>query len=259
MGFDIGASPASDDSRHVEIKADPLNTISQGMDNLVVIDKKANYTDEAFWANLGIQVRTTTISTFLLYSFLLGGASLCADGLRQVGDEDESLDSDLESDDGEDLSAEAPLAAYCPSQSFISNNPMRHDLLPLHPTPPMMAYLWDAYVKNAEPILGLFHKPTTGKIILSAQNDPSTLSSGDEVLLFAIYFAGMRTLTAEDIQAKFGADKTYLLDQFRTGIERGLAKADYLKPRSITSLQALTLYLVSPPLLLRPPLPDFGN
>jgi hypothetical protein len=232
----------------VEIKADPLNTISRGMGNLV-IDKKANYTDEAFWENLGIRVSAITTSTPLLYSLLLRGA----DGLRQAGDGNEPPDSDLESDDGEDFSTETPPAVYCPSQSFISNNPTRHDLLPLHPTPPMMAYLWDAYVKNAEPILGLFHKPTTSKIILSAQNDPSRLSSGDEVLLFAIYFAGLRTLTPEDIQAKFGADKMCLLDQFRAGIERGLAKADYLKPRGIASLQALTLYLVSPPVLSSPP------
>jgi hypothetical protein len=168
------------------------------------------------------------------------------DRRRQVGDKDEPLDSELESDDEDGPTASTPLVVYSPSQSYISSGSVRNDLVPLHPSPAMIAYLWDAYVKNAEPILGLFHKPTVGRIVAVAQNDPSTLGSSDEVLLFSIYFAGLRTLTDEDIHLKFGADRAYLLEQFRSGIERGLAKADYLKPKGIASLQALTLYLVRP-------------
>jgi hypothetical protein len=236
----IEASPCSDDSKHVEIKLDPLNTISQGLGDLVVsIDKRADYTEGTFWANLGVQVRGNL-------AFLIGVRIFCGiDHVRQIRDDDEASESDAESDDYEDLPMGTPLAAYCPSQSFISNNPMRQDLLPLYPAPPMMAYLWDAYVKDAEPVLGLFHKPTVSQLLLKAQNDPSTLSAGDEVLLFAIYFSGLRSLTPEDVQLKFGTDKNLLLEQFRTGIERGLVKADFLKPKSIASLQALTLYLVS--------------
>ncbi|KAJ5114754.1 hypothetical protein NUU61_000513 [Penicillium alfredii] len=62
-------------------------------------------------------------------------------------------------------------------------------------------------------------------------------------LMFAIYYAAVVTMPAEECRTEFNEDKHELLKRYRTGVENSLSQADLLSSFDITVLQAFVIYL----------------
>jgi hypothetical protein len=124
----------------------------------------------------------------------------------------------------------------------------KEDLTPLHPPVQQIQLYWEIYLDNCETVLAVFHKPTTAKIVREAQEDLSSLSKGDELLMFSIYFATINSMEPEDVAHRFGADKGALLTHYENAVQRSLVRVGFLNTQDLTVLQAFVLYLVGLPL-----------
>src|SRR5207248_10376876 len=76
---------------------------------------------------------------------------------------------------------------------------------------------------------------------------------GLEALKFAIYYAAVTTLTAEQCMTQVGEERSVLLAKYRLSVEAALARADMINTVEISTLQALVIFLVG--LLFPSPLP----
>ena len=104
--------------------------------------------------------------------------------------------------------------------------------------------LWQAFVTNVDPIAKILHIPTTQAIVYAAINSPQMIKEDLRALLFSIYFAATTSLTSTAAASLLGQDKSITLNKYKQGLEQSLAAANILETPSISSLQALTIYLV---------------
>lgn len=105
--------------------------------------------------------------------------------------------------------------------------------------------LWQAFLMNVNPVVKILHAPTVQKVVFAAINDPSMLKSDTSCLIFAIYFAATSSLGSDEAIHILGQEKEISLNNFRRGLEQSLRRAKILIQPTITSLQALGLYLTS--------------
>ena len=104
--------------------------------------------------------------------------------------------------------------------------------------------LWQAYVKNVDPLTKMLHIPTVQITMFTAINNPSEASDDINALLFAIYFAATTSLPVDDAINLLGQDKSSALNAFKKRLEESLARANLLENPSLVLLRALAIYLV---------------
>jgi hypothetical protein len=64
-------------------------------------------------------------------------------------------------------------------------------------------------------------------------------------LLFSIYFAAVTSLSSPEVQLVLGQDRQIALGRFKRGLEVSLQRASFLDSPTVTSIQAMSMYLVS--------------
>lgn len=104
------------------------------------------------------------------------------------------------------------------------------------------------FIENFDPLFKVLHIPTLKKSVIEASSDIENIS-GDrnmEALLFAMYCAGVTTLTPEKCTEFLQEDKETLLTRYRHGAEQAFANADLFTSSDMVLLQALVIFLVSP-------------
>lgn len=79
------------------------------------------------------------------------------------------------------------------------------------------------------------------KAIDNLANTPADVNC----LLFAVYFAAVTALPDNDVAGMLGWPKRKALTTFRRGLERSLMQANFLESPTLTSLQAMGLFMVS--------------
>lgn len=116
----------------------------------------------------------------------------------------------------------------------------------LHPSTPHALQLCTLYASNVDPIFKILHIPAMQRLVRMKSKNPDHIPPGEPstALLFAIYYSAITTLTEKDCLATFENGKETLLAQYRTGVENGLANADFIRKPHFTSLQALTIFMV---------------
>lgn len=62
-----------------------------------------------------------------------------------------------------------------------------------------MMFYWQVYMENVDPIIKVLHVPAMTKIMKDLRADMSTLTPGVEALLFAIYFAAITSMEADEV------------------------------------------------------------
>ncbi|KPM45841.1 hypothetical protein AK830_g571 [Neonectria ditissima] len=72
------------------------------------------------------------------------------------------------------------------------------DLSKCHPLPSHVPFLWSVYQENVEPLIKLVHVPTTEELFRTARRCSGQLTSGQEALVFAIYYAAIVSLEADE-------------------------------------------------------------
>ncbi|KAI0599902.1 fungal-specific transcription factor domain-containing protein [Biscogniauxia sp. FL1348] len=201
-------------------------------------------------------------STALRYLSSDFWASLCEEvgGLRQALEQ--SVDSDGDEDDEEGTTPESTSTAKSPSFHYPSTamllggstagdahaGPLRH------PPPEHIRFLTATYFQNVDMLLKILHRPTVSAALhafadqlerrpQTTQTQTHLLSPEREALFFAIYYAAVTSLPTSKCAAHLGgAGRSSLAQSYRAGLERALARADYLNSSSLETLQALTLY-----------------
>ncbi|GKZ18345.1 hypothetical protein AbraIFM66951_000902 [Aspergillus brasiliensis] len=112
-----------------------------------------------------------------------------------------------------------------------------------HPSPITISILWQWYLDAVDPVLKIFHTPSIQKDVMCVFKQEIIEDLARDCLLFAIYYASIISMPSYTCLEKLGEDKATLLERYRTGVERTLARVDLSDSRDITLLQAFTLYL----------------
>lgn len=190
---------------------------SGGSGRLVLDEGKSRYVASPFWASVNDEVEE----------------------IREMLN-DQQFDSDS------DAPAPPSDALTEPNhQSFIMGySSSEVDLKALHPLPSQIPFYWQTFLENVQPLVKILHTPTMNKVIKEVQNNLDSLSKSTEALMFAIYFATITSMNANEVHTNFGVAKEVLLKQYRFGVEQALAKASFLNTNEIVTVQALVLFLV---------------
>lgn len=236
----VGSSLSSSSSstcRRTDVAPAPAQPVSRG-------DPAAKYVSGEFWANLSSEVEGIKAA------------------LEQPSDDDDDDDDD-EEEDGDGGHDEASPAASMAARGS-RGNPNHHvtshaifgnvqaagtgEGLLLHPAPEKMTRLCETYFRNVDPLIKILHRPTVKVMFNGFMSRPvdNPLSRTAEALFFAMYFAAVTSLQPERCKELLGEDRGQLAVRYRQAAEYALARADYLNSTSLETLQALTLYSVSP-------------
>ena len=96
--------------------------------------------------------------------------------------------------------------------------------------------LLEVYFSNVDPVMRVIHGPTLRKKL-------STYCHEVHPLAFAIYFSAINSLPPAVVESRFGEQKADLINKYETGLEIGLARANYLTSPSLEILQAFIIWL----------------
>ncbi|KAH8889679.1 hypothetical protein GQ53DRAFT_188133 [Thozetella sp. PMI_491] len=114
-----------------------------------------------------------------------------------------------------------------------------------HPSAIQIFQLWQVYINNVNPLLKITHIPTLQAQIISAGANTAKISRPMEVLMFAIYFIAVTSMTDSEVQSTFGEDRHVLLGKYHTATQQALVNAGFMRSTELMVLQALLLYLLA--------------
>ncbi|KAG4444018.1 hypothetical protein IFR05_000478 [Cadophora sp. M221] len=112
-----------------------------------------------------------------------------------------------------------------------------------HPTRSCAIQLWQAFVNNVDPMIKIFHLPTTQAAVYAAIKNPNESGADTNALVFSIYFASTASLGHNGLANILGNDKNTALNHFKRGLEQSLAESRFLDTPNLVTLQAITLYI----------------
>lgn len=121
---------------------------------------------------------------------------------------------------------------------------------PEHPPDAHSAVLFRVYFNNVDPVCKILHRPTVDTYFsnVAALFEPSTRRfkfRSLEAVTFAVYFAAMNSMSVKECLTYLGEDKEELSARYKRSTESLLEQADFMNAMEITTLQALTIYIVS--------------
>ncbi|CAG8070668.1 unnamed protein product [Penicillium salamii] len=132
-----------------------------------------------------------------------------------------------------------------PSAYMFGFRALAQSLNGLHPAPLTSHLLWETYERNVAPLVSILHKPTIHRLVRKAATNAEFLSPTDEALVFAVYFAAVASIKPEGCLETWGSDHETLIQHYRFATEQALARANFLKTRSLAVLQALVVFLTA--------------
>ncbi len=132
-----------------------------------------------------------------------------------------------------------------PSAFIIGGGSPAADLRDTHPSAVNVFTLWQAFLRNVNPLTKVVHAPTVQDQVVEAARDFSSVSRNTAALLFAVYSSAVASMSEDDCRTKLGEEKTALLARYLAATQQALAAAGFLESTSLVVLQAFTLYLVS--------------
>ena len=122
---------------------------------------------------------------------------------------------------------------------------MELDLSHLRPSHAHVLSLWQTYLDNVNPLLKVTHTPTLQASIINALNNPSTIESTLEALMFGVYCVALLSLSESECLAIFKAPRSELLARYQIACREALLCCKFLHSRNRNCLTALYLYLVN--------------
>ncbi|KAG0651731.1 Bikaverin cluster transcription factor bik5 [Hyphodiscus hymeniophilus] len=210
--FNLGAGPPK--------TAFGTDRMQQSMGRLVLDEGKTSFVANPFWATLSEQE---------------------VEEIRDILEE--PVDYDSEDESNPILPSDTVTDAS--HQSFIMGyNSSSVNLQPLHPLPSQIPFYWQTFLENVQPLVKILHTQTMDKTIKEVLQNLDSLSPSTEALMFSIYFATITSMNEDEVRMSFGVEKSYLIKQYRFGVEQALAKAGFLNTDEIVTVQALVLFLV---------------
>lgn len=128
----------------------------------------------------------------------------------------------------------------------ILTNPLQlqSDFRVLYPGRWRETTLWETFLNRVDPVLKVIHVPTTRPRIFGAINRPDACRPDIHCLLFAIFFAATTALVSDE-----PGNETLRSDlrRYQKGLELAMYYSSFLDAPTVTSLQAMAIYLVRSP------------
>ncbi|KAK2878172.1 Transcription factor vrtR1 [Arthroderma sp. PD_2] len=119
------------------------------------------------------------------------------------------------------------------------------NLTDYHPSHEEAMKLWDAYVRNVDPLCKILHVPTIAKMVQTVSRQPVAASKSDECLLFAIYYFAVFSMADSDCVQEFNKTRDELTCKYQDAVRQALSNAAWLKTTAMPVLQAYILFLVA--------------
>ncbi|KAH8905696.1 hypothetical protein BR93DRAFT_968935 [Coniochaeta sp. PMI_546] len=195
--------------------------LNKNFGRLVLNDKgSSRYISSGFWSKINDELNDMRAAT------------------QNIADEDsDESDDESTAPSVEDMSLD--------HQSFIMGYRSADvDLRPLHPLPSQIPFMWQIYQENVDPVLKILHVPTMEQLIRETRGCLGSISPSTEVLMFSIYYAAVASMETDEVTRSLGAEKSFLLNQYRFAVEQALAKASFLTEPDLTVCQAFVMFLV---------------
>ncbi|KAI9839762.1 MAG: hypothetical protein M1838_004264 [Thelocarpon superellum] len=191
-------------------------SLEKGIGRLVVDEGRSRYVSSVFWSSLTDEMDDLT-----------------------------SMLDDVSEDDAEDMSPDSGHLSNLQDHQgfFFGFSSLLLDFRQLHPTPERIVLLWGVYRRTVDPMIKVLHRPAAEKLIMEGRKNVGDLSKTTEVLMFAIYFAAVTSLSPQECEEMLGEDQPTLVARYRFGTEQALARADFLNTHEVAVLQALVLFL----------------
>lgn len=170
-------------------------------------------------------------------------------GLKDVlnGSSDQEDEAEGEQTPASSLSSPGPQQLQQANDSCFIISPTIHSESPGDPTPHQLYNLCDIYLNNVDMVFKILHAPSLRRYLQegAADLDCSPGVRGLEALKFAVCYAATVSMTEGECRLRIGEDKAVLMANYRAGTELALAKADLLNTVEMSTLQAMTIYLVA--------------
>lgn len=115
----------------------------------------------------------------------------------------------------------------------------------LHPAKIRIFALWQVFLDSVDPILKIIHVPTTQRGVLRASQNLAQVPPEFESLMFSIYYAAVTSMQySVSFQTLSQEERQMSLNRYRLGMEQALCRANFMSTPDVTTLQALTIYLI---------------
>lgn len=139
------------------------------------------------------------------------------------------------------LHSEPPRAQGCRLRPFGS---FSLEVAPLHPSRAEALLCWRVFLENIDQLVKVLHRPSAERILRKGlMSGTSSLSKGEEALLFAIYFSSVASMRTTDAETCFKTSKNAALIAYLSATEQALMRADFLTSTDLVTLQAFVLFL----------------
>lgn len=121
------------------------------------------------------------------------------------------------------------------------------DLASRYPPVAHIPRMFELYFQRYDPIIKILHRPSVLEKFKPIMNGDTraTPGSGDEALVFAIFYGAITTLDEGECEATFEAYKETLLLRYERSLEVALTNANLLLTTELPVLQAFCVYIVS--------------
>lgn len=115
------------------------------------------------------------------------------------------------------------------------------DLKALQPDQWQLTTLWHTFVSRVDPVVKVIHLPTTITRIFAAISRPESQKPDVHCLLFAIFFGATTARCSDEPEnEQLRVD----LRRYQQGLELAMHHSNFLDYPTLTSLQAMAIYLV---------------
>ncbi|KAL1864822.1 hypothetical protein VTK73DRAFT_5634 [Phialemonium thermophilum] len=170
--------------------------------------------------------------------------------LSRILEEEDEIQSDLgagadESDTEDSSRKSAPVEPLGLLGITFGDSPVPTTSRPLHPPKWQALQLWQVFLNNFESISKTLHVPTAQILVFQALDNPNDASGDANCLLFAVYFAAVTSLTGDEVEKLLDYDKRTALNAFKHGLEWSLVQSNFLEQPTVTSIQALMIFLTA--------------
>lgn len=96
----------------------------------------------------------------------------------------------------------------------LFGNPLASSLKSIHPPTELILFLWQRYLESVDSVLKILHPSKVQRQIIGFVRDRDALDPSMHCLIFAIYYAAVITMTAEECEIVFKEGKKGILSRY---------------------------------------------
>ncbi|KAL8951756.1 MAG: hypothetical protein Q9222_002277 [Ikaeria aurantiellina] len=193
-----------------------VDGVTKEFGRLVVDEGRSRYVSNKFWTSLG----------------------------EEIAEMQDFLDDPTDDEDDHPSPASGSSVAADHQGFLFGFSSTVLSLRNFHPPANQVLTYWEVYKENVDPLVKIFHRPCTEKTLADAAKDLDHISKPLEVMMFAIYFAAVTSLSDEECINITGKEKEAALVEYRFAFEQAMARAGFLQSTELVILQSFTVFLI---------------